>query len=106
MPTTDKSKRSTSNGDLTVRIPDPQLKLAVSLVKTTLRDLYDNDQQIQWDAAYFFVSDQHIMWCQIIGVDHEHLKKAVGCVLREKGARRRRMVGDLVTKLKQIFEEN
>tara|TARA_R100001594_G_scaffold138232_1_gene181732 strand:- start:365 stop:505 length:141 start_codon:yes stop_codon:yes gene_type:complete len=46
------------------------------------------------------------MWCQIIGVDHEHLKKAVGCVLREKGARRRRMVGDLVTKLKQIFEEN
>jgi len=100
MATIDKLKRSTSSGVLTVRIPDPELKLARSVVSQTVRDLCDDDPQVVWDAALFFTQDQHVMWCKAIKINEDAIKEAVGCILRETGARRKRMTNDLVAKLK------
>ena len=105
MATTDKLKKSTSSGVLTVRIPDQQLKLAKSVVAQTVRDLCDSDPQVVWDAAFFFTQDQHVMWCKAIKINEDAIKEAVSCILRETGARRKRMTNDLVARLKSNQEE-
>ena len=58
MLTTDKSKRSTSSGDLIEKTPDQKLKYKLyrKMVRRVLQDLYSSENKIREDAEEFVQS--------------------------------------------------
>jgi len=104
METTDKLKRSTSSGHSTEKHQDHILQLCHRMIVQALRDTYDNNQKISFEAANYFVSGDHSFVCDKVGLDQAKLRTDVIEALRLGGVQKQRMVSDIIEGVEEAFK--
>lgn len=96
MQTIDRLSKSSFSGDLTEKTPEASFRLCQRLIRQALRDLSDQSPEISFDSATYFIDNQHLGFCNDIGINHDELRTRVIACLKETGVRRKRMVNDLI----------
>ena len=71
-----------------------------------LRDTYDNSDKVSFEAANYFVSGDHELVCEKVGVDHAKLREDVIQALRLGGVKKQRMIGDIIEGVEEAFKIN
>jgi len=69
-----------------------------------LRDVYDKNEKISFEAADYFVSGDHLEICSKINLDDEKIREEVIEALRLGGVKKQRMIGDIIEGVENDFK--
>jgi len=78
MPTTDRSKKSTSSGDSIGITPDRKLKFKLyrKMIRRTFQDLCSSERKIEEDAAEFVSTEKFAELVNLSGLEQGYTKAA------------------------------
>jgi|TARA_R110002073_G_scaffold329251_2_gene511484 hypothetical protein len=75
------------------------------MIVQALKDIYDSNEKISFEAANYFVSNDHDIVCDNVGLNSTEIRDDVIEALRVGGVKKQRMINDIVEILTEGFKE-
>jgi hypothetical protein len=74
------------------------------MIVQALKDVYDKNEKVSFEAADYFVSGDHKPICESIHLDDEKIREDVIEALRLGGVKKQRMIGDIIERVENDFK--
>tara|TARA_R110001606_G_scaffold345315_2_gene494213 strand:- start:563 stop:802 length:240 start_codon:yes stop_codon:yes gene_type:complete len=76
------------------------------MIVQALKDTYDNNEEVSFDAANYFISGEHKLVCEHLQLNHIKIKDDVIDALRLGGVKKQRMINDMIERIEEYFKED
>ena len=76
------------------------------MIVQALKDIYDKNQEVSFDAANYFISGEHETVCGHVGLSHIEIREDVIEALRVGGVRKQRMINDIIEAIREGFNDD
>ena len=71
-----------------------------------LKDVYDNNKEVSFDAANYFISGEHEIICGHTDLNYIAIREDVIKALRVGGVKKQRMINDIIDEIRESFKRN
>jgi hypothetical protein len=74
------------------------------MIVQALKDIYDNNEKVSFEAATYFVGGDHKIICENIELDPIKIRERVIEALRLGGVKKKRMISDIIEAIQKDFK--